>query len=100
MLTKNSKRVIIIDKVKSDMIEQAIFILRGNEGDEALVECGIVAEAQGIIENYIRKMSKARAGERAARLRAEKKKPLLAYFVITAATMVLFALAIYAMGIM
>ena len=100
MLTKNSRRVIIIDKVKSDMIEQAIFILKGSESDDALVECGIVAEAQVIIENYIRKMNKIRAGERAARLRAEKKKPFIPYLIITSAAMVLFALAIYAVGIM
>ena len=98
MLTKNSKRVIIIDKVKSDMIEQAIFILKGNENDAAAIECGIVAEAQGIIESYIKRMNKARAGARAARLRAEKKRPLIPYFVITVAAMVVLALAVYAIG--
>lgn len=97
MLTKNSRRVVIIDKIKSDMIEQAIFILKGNEGDAIAAECGIVAEAQGIIENYIRRMNRVRASYRAERRRSERKRAWLPYFTAAAVSLSVIAAVIYAL---
>ncbi len=99
MLTKNSRRVVIIDKIKSDMIEQAIFILKGTEADAAAAECGIVAEAQGIIENYIKRMNKNRAKARAAQARASKRLPLISYFAVSGTVILALVFAAYIAGI-
>lgn len=55
MTAKSSRRVVIINNIKSDRIEQAIFILRGkgNLKPDSLV----LREAQEIIDNYVHKIS-------------------------------------------
>ncbi len=52
MTARSSKRVVIINNIKSDKIEQAIFILKGSSVQK--VDRFIVREAQGIIDNYIK----------------------------------------------
>lgn len=54
MIARSSKRVVIINNIKSDKIEQAIFILKGSSSQK--VDRFIVREAQGIIDNYIKKV--------------------------------------------
>ena len=54
MIAKSSRRVVIINNIKSDKIEQAIFILRG--GADQKPDRFIVREAQEIIDNYIRRI--------------------------------------------
>ncbi len=91
MPAKSSRRVVIIDKIKSDMIEQAIFILKSGDNDAASAECGIVAEAQDIIESYIRRMSRMRSRERAARKRTRHRAsfaPSITLAVLTLAAVI------------
>ena len=54
MTAKRSRRVVIINNIKSDKIEQAIFILRG--GINQNPDRKIIKEAQDIIDDYIRRM--------------------------------------------
>ncbi len=54
MLARSSKRVVIINNIKSDKIEQAIFILKGSSAQK--VDSVVVREAQDIIDNYIKKL--------------------------------------------
>lgn len=60
MIAKSSRRVVIINNIKSDKIEQAIFILRG--GTEQKPDRFIVREAQEIIDNYIRRIEGDKGG--------------------------------------
>lgn len=55
---KRGKRAVIINNIHSDAIEQAIFILK-SESVKNRPGVGIIAEAQGIIDNYI-KMTEGR----------------------------------------
>ncbi|MBO5505452.1 MAG: hypothetical protein J5984_03130 [Clostridia bacterium] len=50
MTTRFSKHAIIIDNIKSDSIEQAIFILKSHKGKA--LDRDIVAEAQDIVDRY------------------------------------------------
>ena len=60
MLDKNGKRAVIISNIRSNSIEQAIFILKSNDAEPIKdVGSGIVAEAQEIINNYIKKVERA-----------------------------------------
>jgi hypothetical protein len=54
MTAKSSKRVVIINNIKSDKIEQAIFILRGS--NLCKPDKGIIKEAQNIIDDYVKKI--------------------------------------------
>lgn len=54
MTARSSRRVVIINNIKSDKIEQAIFILKGSSGQK--VDRFIVREAQDIIDNYVKKV--------------------------------------------
>lgn len=55
MAAKNSRRVVIIDRVKSDIIDQAILILKSSAPKEMPISntAPIVVQAQEIIDNYI-----------------------------------------------
>lgn len=54
MTSGKGKRAVIINNIKSGMIEQAIFILKSPAGESlAGAGSGIVAEAQDIINSYI-----------------------------------------------
>ena len=53
MTAKSSRRVVIINNIKSDKIEQAIFILRGSNIQKP--DRGIIKEAQEIIDDYVRR---------------------------------------------
>ncbi len=64
MTERKSKRAIIISNIKSESIEQAIFILKAT-AETAASGGGIVAEAQEIINSYINTIE--RAGERKKR---------------------------------
>lgn len=56
MTAKTSKKVVIINDIKSDSIEQAIFILRTpkKEYENYRVSGSIAGEAQNIINSYVR----------------------------------------------
>jgi len=53
--SSSSKRVVIINNLKSANIEQAIFILRGSEQSEE-INVKLIAEAQQIIDNYVKRL--------------------------------------------
>ena len=57
MTDKKGKRAVIISNIRSKSIEQAIFILKSPE-TETKVDAGslVIAEAQDIINSYIRRM--------------------------------------------
>ncbi len=48
----NTKKVLIIDNIKSSNIQQAIFILKDRRS--SISEYNIIDEANGIIDSYIR----------------------------------------------
>ncbi len=54
MTARTQRRVVIINNIKSDKIEQAIFILKG--GAQQKVDRFIVREAQEIIDNYVKRV--------------------------------------------
>ncbi len=60
MMAKSSKRVVIINNIKSEKIEQAIFILKGSGSQKP--DRFIVREAQEIINDYINKVEGAGGG--------------------------------------
>ena len=64
MKDKQSKKVVIINDIKSDAIEQAILILRSSGSSPESVPPGyhIVTGAQNIINSYIQTLEKTQAG--------------------------------------
>ncbi len=68
MTSGKGKRAVIINNIKSGMIEQAIFILKSPAGESlAGAGSGIVAEAQEIINSYIDTIEGRRIGDRKKR---------------------------------
>ena len=65
MTEKKGKRAVIISNIKSNSIEQAIFILKSPAYDASFdAGSGIVAEAQEIINSYINTIEKNTFGKR------------------------------------
>lgn len=60
MTDKKSRKVLIINNIKSDTIDQAIFILKGDTppGKSAHLDTNIADEAQEIINRYIRQVER------------------------------------------
>ena len=54
-MSNNTRKIVVLDKIDSPRIEQAIFILR--DTDEDICRSDAVAEAQRIVDNYLRSMS-------------------------------------------
>ena len=61
MLDKKSRRVVIINNIQSDTIDQAIFILKNQKSANSTQEHNIVHEAQAIIDQYIRQVERLKA---------------------------------------
>ncbi|MBE7031482.1 MAG: hypothetical protein E7401_00795 [Ruminococcaceae bacterium] len=62
MTDKKSRRVVIINNIKSDNIDQAIFILKNNRAEgHHRIKTTIVQEAQDIINSYVRQVDMIRA---------------------------------------
>lgn len=53
----NTKKVLIIDNIKSSNIQQAIFILKDRK--QSIGEYNILEEANGIINTYIQSNSRS-----------------------------------------
>lgn len=84
MKNKESKKVVIIQDIKSEAIEQAIFILRsGGQVKPAPIDYRIVTEAQNIIDSYIQTVENTKnelkqgAPKTRQTARKAKKKALL-----------------------
>lgn len=58
MLDKKSRRVVIINNIQSDTIDQAIFILKNQKSQNHTKQSNIVQEAQTIIDQYIRQVNR------------------------------------------
>lgn len=68
MTDKKSRRVVIINNIKSDTIDQAIFILKSAKTDRGKnLEKSVAAEAQEIINNYIHQVDRIKAQTRKKR---------------------------------
>jgi len=65
MTDRKSRRVVIINNINSDTIDQAIFILKSDQPDslQKSRESYIVREAQSIINSYVRQVERFRSGE-------------------------------------
>ena len=68
MTNKSAKRVVIISDLKSNCIEQAIFILKDNPPSDS--KSDIMEEANQIVYNYIRQVQ---AGEFTRDIKQKKK---------------------------
>ena len=62
MKEKNSRRVVIIEDIDSNAIEQAIFILRNNGSSHVPGKGTIVREAERIINAYVHTLERTQAG--------------------------------------
>lgn len=72
MTDKKSRRVVIINNIKSDTIDQAIFILKTAKTDQRKnIESCVAAEAQEIINSYIHQVDRIKSGSG----RSKKRKP-------------------------
>lgn len=88
MTAKKARRVVIINDIKSDMIEQAIFILKSNDLDQLPQAAGsnLVAEAQNIINSYIGTLERST-------VRLKKKGSVARFLKLGAVRRVLYVLA-------
>ena len=63
MTDKKSRRVVIINNIKSDTIDQAIFILKSNVNENSRrVNTTVAQEAQDIINSYMRQVELIKSG--------------------------------------
>ncbi len=63
MTDKKSRRVVIINNINSDSIDQAIFILKSDPHiPQTTVNSSVAKEAQDIIDNYIRQVDRIKDG--------------------------------------
>ncbi len=53
-MSNNTRKIVVLNKIDSPRIEQAIFILRD---ESPISETDAVTEAQRIVENYIQSLS-------------------------------------------
>ncbi len=89
MTEKKSRRVVIINNIDSENIDQAIFILKSSSQKEKAsrsVESNIAAEAQQIIDNYIRQVDRIKESDPSTKAKPEKSsqsKKLLFFAFIT-----------------
>ena len=76
MTDKKSRRVVIINNINSDTIDQAIFILKSDKRDRisAKADNSIVYEAQNIINNYIRQVERIKLDNRPSSLKKKKSR--------------------------
>ena len=64
MTDKKSRRVMIFNNIKSDTIDQAIFILKSAPAGGHTNDATAAGEAQEIINSYIRQVESIRSGKR------------------------------------
>ncbi len=95
MIDKKSRRVVIINNIQSDTIDQAIFILKSdkNSNSKTFSEKNVAAEAQDIINNYIRQVERLK-GLHCSNPSKKHKGPFFTHLFTVALTAV-FMLAIF-----
>lgn len=79
MTDRKSRRVVIINNINSDTIDQAIFILKHdtNKRLSKQLDTSIAAEAQEIINSYIRQVDRIKGTYPASAAKTKKAKPSL-----------------------
>jgi hypothetical protein len=83
MTDKKSRKVLIINNIKSDTIDQAIFILKtGVSKASKAVESSIADEAQGIIDSYIRQVERLKSGYTSKNKKQKKTTAILPWSVL------------------
>ncbi len=88
MIDKKSRRVVIINNISSDTIDQAIFILKSDKTDvvSSKTDYSIANEAQAIINNYIRQVEQLKSSKTSLKKEKNKRKiPAWLSFIFTAA---------------
>lgn len=94
MTDRKARKVLIINNIKSDTIDQAIFILKGDPGVNKSVsfDTNAAAEAQEIIDRYIRQVERLKgATKNSVKTKKAGKKfpwPLL-FFAVSASSIAL-----------
>ncbi len=64
MTDKKSRRVMIFNNIKSDTIDQAIFILKSSPLGNRPSDATAAGEAQEIINSYVHQVEKIRSGRK------------------------------------
>ncbi|MBR5614906.1 MAG: hypothetical protein IKW64_06395 [Clostridia bacterium] len=76
MTDKKSRRVVIINNIKSDTIDQAIFILKSNSRTNSdRINSSVAQEAQNIINSYIRQVELIKGSSPSRRKRGHNLLP-------------------------
>ncbi len=84
MTDKKSRRVVIIDNINSDSIDQAIFILKSDtKSPQGCINPSVAKEAQTIIDNYIRQVERLKDGYATAAIPKFRKKKLPLLMLLT-----------------
>jgi len=95
MTDRKSRRVVIINNINSETIDQAIFILKSDKSDTRINgtrETDIVFEAQNIINSYVRQVERLRSGMTGKNTaRKKRRKRINSVFAVVTA---LFCLAL------
>ena len=98
MIDKKSRRVVIINNIQSDTIDQAIFILKSDKmaSETKNFDADISVEAQKIIDNYINQVERLKKVQEPftanSKKRSKSKKPS---FFLPVTLTAIFMLAIF-----
>lgn len=85
-MQSKAKNVVILNNVKSDYIEQAIFILKHPRGSTQKPMGSIVSEAEKIVESYNKRLCGINEEEKPKKYFV----PLIALFALSSAALFLF----------
>ena len=78
-MKNNTKKIVVLDRLNSARIEQAIFILRDENGSES----DAVSEAERIVNNYLDSISEPIACNKKKKFQPKHFFALLAYTALT-----------------
>lgn len=79
-MKNNTKKIVVLDRLNSARIEQAIFILRDENG---ISESDAVSEAQRIVNNYLESLSEPIVCKNKKKFQTKHFLALLAYTLTT-----------------
>ena len=91
-MENNTKKIVVLDRLNSPRIEQAIFILRDAK---TVSETDAVSEAQRIVNTYLESLS----GEEGTKKKRFNTKIFFAMLAYTLITMILTAIMISKIGV-
>ena len=75
-MNNNTRKIVVLDRLNSARIEQAIFILRDESG---IIESDAVSEAERIVGKYLESLSEPIACRKKSKLKPKFMLGLLAY---------------------